>query len=129
MAPRDLRQIELYCGVAAGVLGILLPGYAILFASYQLVEEVGGPITILVQIVITLIIGVTAYFDARFPRLLDTGVGFGLAVLWTAVAALWGFLLFADLTINVYTLPAAVLGLISVLAGSWAQYQVTQAEG
>ncbi|HUX86558.1 MAG TPA: hypothetical protein VMW65_06120 [Chloroflexota bacterium] len=129
MTPGMLRQIELYCGLAAGLLGIILPGYAILFSSYLLATEVGGPITVLVQIVITVIVALAAYFDAQYPSLLDTGVGFGLAVLWTAVASLWGFLLFADLTINLYTLPAAVLGLISVLAGSWAQYKATQATG
>lgn len=129
MTPKFLRQIELYCGLAAGFLGIVLPGYAILTDSYALAQEVGGPVTILVQVVITVIIAVTAFFDASYPRLLDTGVAFGLAILWTAVASLWGFLVFADLTINIYTLPAAVLGLIAALAGTWAQLIIAQAEG
>ena len=123
MQPMALRRIEMLSGVATLVLGVVLPGFALLFTPYLPGQHLGvGPAFFLAAIP-AIIAGVAAWFDSRYYRL-DVGVGAGLALLWCGTALLWAAAFFVPRAFDPYVLPQAILALVSALSGSWAQFQV-----
>lgn len=122
---RTLRLVELVSGVAATVLGVVLPAYALFFTPYPPGREPGAAASFLVFFAMVLTVGVSAWFDSRYYRT-DAGIGLGLALLWSAAGMLWAAAVFVQLAIDPYILPSAVLALVSALAGSWAQLRLAQ---
>lgn len=120
-----LRQIEVLSGAAAGILGILLPTYGVLFGGHPISSEPTGVFAILLIYAMVITIGVISWLDARYP--IDAGTGLGLALLWTATATLWGMVLTIHLGIDLYILPAAILALIACIAGTLVQLRITPA--
>ena len=69
MQPMALRRIEMLSGVATLVLGVVLPGFALLFTPYLPGQHLGvGPAFFLAAIP-AIIVGVAAWFDSRYYRL------------------------------------------------------------
>lgn len=121
MNPRLLRTIELLSGLGAGLLGLVIPGYALLVGVYPYVSESGDPSALLVHFAAVLLVAGAAYLDSRVH--LGTGIGLSLTLLWVGAATLWVFVLLPGLSVNVQILPAAVLALVASLAGSWARLE------
>jgi hypothetical protein len=119
------RQVELLCGLAAGVVGVVGWAYALFGPTYT--NDVGGhasvaqislnPTSITFFVVMLLCIaGVTAgaYLHWR------TGSPGGLALLWTAAVLLTVGTALGAASVGVFLLPAALLALIASIAGSIA---------
>jgi hypothetical protein len=121
MPSRMLWKIELVSGLLAGILGLVVPGYALLVADYPLAREVGGASALLILVAIVMVIPLTAFLDSQFHWLWSAEVNLGL--LWTAALALWGLVLAIYPLVDVYLLPSALLATIAAVAGSWADAQ------
>ena len=115
MDNRTLREIELWSGLAAGVLGILLPAYGVLFASPPH-AELGSIILVIVGLATAVAVG--AMFDSLSSS--TQALSSGLALLWAAAFPLLAMTLLPFGNIGLYVLPAAILAVVSALAGSYA---------
>ncbi len=120
-----LRHIELASGILAGLFGLILPAYGLIFAPGEFLPATADASVLLVWFAGISVTASAAILDSLFS--IDTGIGFGLALLWAATGTLWAFVLTGLLTVNLFVLPAALCGLIAALAGSLAQLQVSQA--
>lgn len=88
MDVRTLRQIELICGVAPGVFGVLLPPYRIVVGHEDLGTDHGNVAALLVFVGIAVATAAAAYLDSQFHDVASAEVG--LAVLWSIVVVLLG---------------------------------------
>ncbi len=123
--PRTLRQIELVSGILTAVFGLILPAYGLLFAPQAFLPATADLSILLVWVAGVAVTSGIAILDSKVS--IETGIGFGLGLLWAAAGTLWAFVVTGLLTINLFVLPAALFGLIAALAGSLAQLQMGQA--
>lgn len=117
MDSKSLREIELWCGLAAAVLGILIPLYGVIFVTAPQ-SEIGSIVLVILSLDLAVAVGAMIDSQARSVR----AASGGLALLWAATVPLIGmtFLPFGNL--GLYILPAAILALVSALAGSYASF-------
>ncbi len=125
LEPRLLRQIEYVSGILTAVFGLILPAYGLLFAPRDFLPATADLSVLLVWVAGVVVTAGMAILDSKFS--IDTGIGFGLGLLWAASGTLWAFVVTGLLTINLFVLPAAIFGLIAALAGSLAQVQISRA--
>lgn len=130
MDPVTLRRIEYLSGVGAAVLGVVVPGYAIVFTSDMTQYMLGGSIGALAlfgMIVIpALLVGGAAWFDTHFDRL-GQEIGLGVVFLLITTMMLWGIAFAIQLAFDPYVLPTAILALVSTLCGVWALLRTAEA--
>jgi len=124
MDTRSLREIELWCGLAAAVLGIIFPVYGVLFATPPH-SEIGS--ILLVILGLNLSVAVGAMIDSQANSL--RAESSGLALLWAGTVPLIAMIFIPFGNLGIYILPAAILALVSALAGSYASLLTRRAEG
>ncbi len=133
-----LRRIELVSGLAASVFGVLGWGCAIFGPAYHytgmavssdgktnsvsgatsLVQKGLKPIGMVFFVVVLLIVvsfAAGAYWHSQ------QGARAALMLLWALTALLWIAVVLGAASIGVLLLPAALLALVTVVAGSLAQ--------
>lgn len=115
MEETTLRAIELWCGLIAAVLGILVPAYGLLF-----VTPPGGELGSIIIIVVSLsfAVAVGAIIDGHSRSV--QAISAGLALLWSATVPLIALTFLPFGSLGIYILPAAILALASALTGSSA---------
>ena len=117
MDSNSLREIELWCGLAAAVLGILIPLYGVIFVTPPN-GEIGSIVLVILGLDLAVAVGAMIDSQARSIR----AASGGLALLWAATVPLIGLIFLPFGNLGLYMLPAAILALISALAGSYASY-------
>jgi len=115
MDSNSLREIELWCGLAAAVLGILIPLYGVIF-SLPPNGEIGSILLVILGLDLAVAVGAMIDSQARSIR----AASGGLALLWAATMPLIGLTFLPFGNFGLYILPAAILALVSALAGSYA---------
>lgn len=115
MDTKTLREIELWCGLAAAVLGILIPLYGVVFVTPPN-SEIGSIVLVILSLDLAVAVGAIIDSQARSVRA-ESG---GLALLWAATMPLIGLTFLPFGNFGLYILPAAILALVSALAGSYA---------
>ncbi len=126
MTPRTLRLIELICGLGATLLGLAIPTYTLIVGTYPFRPESGDPTAMIVQYGAVALVGISAVLDSVVH--LGTGIGLALALLWVATGTVWCFVLTPSLTVNWAILPAATLGLVAAVCGSWSRLETSAVE-
>lgn len=124
MRPATLKEIEFWCGLSSGVVGLLLAAYALLVEPAVFLSLVGGWATLILYLVGLAAVAIATYLDSHVGGALGDYVGVGL--LWPGVAAIWAFVVTGYLTINWYVVPAAVLALLAAGAGTVAHLEVSR---
>ena len=118
-----LRRIEFFSGVAAAVLGVVVPGYAIIFTSdmtqYMLGGSVGALALYSMIVIPALLVGGAAWFDTHDDRV-GQEMGLGVVFLLITTIMLWGIAYAIQLAWDPYVVPPAVLAFLSTLCGVWA---------
>lgn len=125
MGQNTLRKIELISGLAAGVLGIILPAYLLLFSGGHLGADIGEAGNLLVFIGIGLATAGAAYLDSYYHNVASAEVG--LAILWSVVMVLIGLEFVITASLHLYLLPVTILALIAAISGTLAVLQAQPA--
>jgi len=133
-----LRRIELVSGLATSAFGILGWGYGLFGPTYHYMgtaisshgnASTAGGATSLVQkglepigiVFFAVILLIVVSFAAGAYWHSQRGVRTALMLLWTLTALLWISVVLGAASIGVLLLPAALLAVVTVVAGSLAQ--------
>lgn len=120
MNPHTLHQIEMWCGLAAGILGVLLPAYAFLFGGSRNTPE-GASIT-LVLATLAIVVAGAALIDSHAHAL---GATIGSLALLYAATAVWVALLFVPFgSLGLYSAPAAIFAVVAAGFGTLANARI-----
>lgn len=117
MDRKTLREIELWCALAAAVLGILVPFYGVIIAM-PAAGDVGGILLVIVGLALAIAAG--GMIDSQIES--SRAASGGLALLWSGTAPLLAMSLLPFGNLGLYVLPAGILGLVACLAGSFATF-------
>jgi|GEM_PF-4965615 len=118
MDPKTLREIELWSGLAAAVMGIVGPLYGLLFVL-NISSEIGSILLVLLGLDLGVAVGAMIDSQTRSTQAASTG----LALLWAATVPLVAMVFLYAYGFGLFILPAALLALLSALAGSWAELE------
>lgn len=122
MNRETLREIEIWCGLGAAVLGILLPFYGVVFATPPN-GEIGSLLLVILGLALAVAAGAIIDSQARDIR----ATSGGLALLWSGAVPLMSMTILPFGNLGLYVLPAAILAFVSALAGSIATLSARRA--
>ena len=122
MEPRTLREIELWSGLAAAVMGIVVPLFGLIMGSHQ-VAEVGSILLVIIGLDLGVAAGAMIDSQSGSVQALSTG----LALLWSSTMPLVALVFLTYESLGAYIVPAALLALVSAIAGSWADLATRRA--
>ncbi|HEX5415187.1 MAG TPA: hypothetical protein VFZ25_05940 [Chloroflexota bacterium] len=117
MDRKTLREIELWCALAAAVLGILVPFYGVIIAT-PAAGDVGGFLLVIIGLALAVAAGAMIDTQSQDSRITSGG----LALLWSGTAPMLAMTILPFGNLGLYVLPAAILALVAALAGSFATF-------
>ena len=120
-----LRRMELLCGLIAGLAGILLPPYLILFGGESVGMIIGELATLTLFLFLGLAVATTAYLDSYYHNLFTAQVC--LPILWAATIVLLGLTFLTEANLHLYVLPEALFTLLAATFGTVAAIQAQPA--
>lgn len=116
MDPDRLRQIERWCGLAAGLFGVILPTYAFLFGGGRGTPENASIILVLAALAV--VVAVAALIDSYAH---DLGATIGSLALLYAATAVWIALLLVPFgNLGLYSAPAAIFAVAAAASATLA---------
>ena len=121
MTQDELRKFELVSGLAAGVCGVILPSYQIIFVQGHLGTDLGALATLICLVATAVAVAAAAYWDSRYHSRATATVG--LAILWSAAGILFALELVMPASLKPYILPQAILTLIAAISATVATTQ------
>lgn len=119
MNGKTLRTIELWTGLAAGVLAIVVPTYGVA-TSISVQNDLGAVIPVFFGLGLSVATGAALDSQATGGQALIAGLGFLLSGALPLVIVAGALALVSFGSLDVYVLPAALVALVSAVAGTYA---------
>src|SRR6185312_10875596 len=119
MQGKTIRTIELWCGLVAGVLGIVVPIYG-LATNSSLSSELGSAILVIFGLALSAATGAALDSQSTNAQAAASGIGFLLSGALPLVLVAVVLTAFSPGNLGIYVLPAALLALTSAVAGTYS---------